>query len=112
MAPPSISDAGASSVTGNPLGVGSGAQQQGVFPVAVVTCELQDWLMARDADCTGSDAAPARPPLVQFEVWRSDPIAGVLVLGDGCSRPFVGWLGLMSALEQGRERLGAAGDQG
>jgi hypothetical protein len=66
--------------------------------------------MAPGADCTGSGEASVRSPLVHFEVWRSDPIAGVLVLGDDCSRPFVGWLGLMSALEQGRERLPAAGD--
>jgi hypothetical protein len=67
--------------------------------------------VAADPDPARADRATAGSPFVRLDVWLNDPIAGVLVLGDGRLRHFVGWLGLMSALEWGRESPSAGGNQ-
>jgi hypothetical protein len=45
--------------------------------------------------------------VVRLEVWLADPISGSLVRSDGCSREFIGWVGLMAAVEWARD--GSAG---
>jgi hypothetical protein len=59
--------------------------------------------VSADPDPVRPDRATTGVPFVRLDVWLDDPIAGVLVLCDGRSREFVGWMGLMSAVEWGRE---------
>jgi hypothetical protein len=49
--------------------------------------------VSADPDPARVDRDVVRFPIVGLDVWVNDPIAGVLVLQDGRSRRFVGWLG-------------------
>jgi hypothetical protein len=57
----------------------------------------------RDVSSARQDPASLGCPVVRFDVWLRDPIAGFLVRGDGRSRWFVGWVSLMAAVDWARE---------
>jgi hypothetical protein len=68
--------------------------------------------MAVEPDARRDDSGIGARPIVRLDAGFGEPITGVLVLADGRSRTFIGWLGLMSAIEWGRACSSAAGNQG
>jgi hypothetical protein len=54
---------------------------------------------------------PVGAPLsIELASWRDDPITGTVSLGPAPGVAFVGWVGLITAVERLREAIPLAGD--
>jgi hypothetical protein len=82
---------------------GVSAEAQRLFEQRVISSPARGEVAERDFGSARHDRAGLRCPVVRLDIWLHDPIAGLLVRGDGRSRWFVGWVSLMAAVDWARE---------